>query len=125
MPRFVVHRHAAKKLHFDFRLEMNKVLKSWAIPKQPPNKKGIKRLAIQVEDHALSYINFEGRIPEGMYGAGLVKIWDKGRYEIKEEAWNKLVFALFGKKLKGDFCLIKLKPNPRFKGKNNWLFFKK
>jgi DNA ligase D-like protein (predicted 3'-phosphoesterase) len=124
MPIFVVHHHLSKKEHYDFRLEMDKVLKSWAVPKQPPKTKGIKRLAIQVEDHALSYADFEGAIPEGMYGAGKVEIWDKGEYEIKEKAENKLVFELFGKKLKGEYILIKLKPNPRFKS-NSWLLFKK
>ena len=123
MPIFVIHEHHARKLHYDLRLEMNKVLKSWAVPKEPPRTKGIKRLAIQVEDHALSYADFEGVIEEG-YGKGTVKIWDNGKYEIKEKAENKMVLTLFGKKLKGEYVLLKLKPSPRFKGKNNWLFKK-
>lgn len=117
MKIFVVHEHWASTHHFDLRLEINKVLKSWAIPKKPPLKKGIKRLAIQVEDHALSYADFEGIIPEGFYGAGKVKIWDKGSYELIEKTDKKIVFMLKGKKLKGKYCLIK------FKNKK-WLFFK-
>ena len=123
MPRFVVHRHAAKKLHWDFRLEMNKVLKSWAVPKEPPKKKGIKRLAIQVEDHALSYINFEGTIPEEMYGAGKVKIWDEGKYKLINKKDYKLVFELFGKRMKGEYVLLKFRVN-KDKGRS-WLLFKK
>ena len=84
----------------------------------------IKRLAIQVEDHDLSYANFEGTIEEG-YGAGTVKIWDKGKYKLIDKKPGKLVFELNGKKLKGEYVLLKLKPNPRFKGKDNWLLFKK
>ena len=117
MPIFVVHEHHARKLHYDLRLEMNGVLKSWAVPKKPSLCKGLKRLAIQVEDHALSYANFEGVIKEG-YGKGTVKIWDKGIYKIKEKTKNKIVFEMHGKKLKGDYCLI------RFKKKNMFLFFK-
>lgn len=132
MPIFVIQEHKARKLHWDLRLEMKQtdakgvssVLKSWAVPKEPPSTKGIKRLAIQVEDHALSYAGFEGIIEEG-YGKGTVNIWDSGKYELKEKTENKLVFELFGKKLKGDYALIKLKSNPRFKGKNNWLLFKR
>ena len=129
---FVVQEHHASHLHWDFRLEINGVLKSWAIPKEPPTAKGIKRLAIQVEDHPLEYANFEGKIPEGNYGAGIVKIWDKGNYELinaegdpfgKEnsktpraypETFFKKMFTngkieviLDGKKLKGKFALIK------------------
>lgn len=119
MPRFVVHKHAAKRLHWDLRLEMEGVLKSWAVPKEPPKVKGMKRLAVQVEDHQLSYIDFEGVIPEGQYGAGTVKIWDRGTYQTLEKEKGKLVFRLKGKKLKGEYCLI------RFKGEKNWLFFKR
>lgn len=125
---FVVHEHRARRLHYDLRLELTdakgrSVLKSWAIPKQPPQTAGIKRLAIQVEDHPLSYASFQGRIPEGMYGAGLVKIWDSGKYELKEKTENKIIFDLKGKKLKGTFCLIKFKNQD--KAKTFWLFFKK
>jgi len=125
MPIFVVQEHAARKLHWDFRIEMNKTLKSWAILKEPPLQAKLKRLAIQVEDHDLSYASFEGLIPEGMYGAGKVKIWDKGKYKLIDKKSDKLVFTLNGKKMKGEYVLLKLKPNPRFKGKDNWLLFKK
>jgi DNA ligase D-like protein (predicted 3'-phosphoesterase) len=97
---------------------MDGVLKSWAIPKEPPTKSGVKRLAVQVEDHALDYINFEGTIPEGMYGAGTVEIWDKGTYTLKTRKENKIEVTLQGSRLKGDYVLI------RFRNKN-WLFFKK
>jgi len=116
--RFVVQKHQATHLHYDLRLEMDGVLKSWAVPKEPPTKPGVKRLAVQVEDHALDYINFEGTIPEGMYGAGTVEIWDKGTYTLKTRKENKIEFILHGSKLKGDYVLI------RFRDKN-WLFFKK
>jgi len=116
--RFVVQKHQATHLHYDFRLEMDGVLKSWAVPKEPPTKPGVRRLAVQVEDHALDYINFEGTIPEGMYGAGTVEIWDKGTYTLKTRKENKIEVTLHGNKLKGDYVLI------RFRDKN-WLFFKK
>jgi DNA ligase D-like protein (predicted 3'-phosphoesterase) len=116
--RFVIHEHDATHLHWDLRLEMGGVLKSWAVPKQPPLKPDLKRLAIQVEDHRLDYINFQGRIPEGQYGAGTVKIWDKGTYELKEKTENKIEVVFKGKKMKGHYALI------RFRGQKNWLFFK-
>lgn len=117
-PRFVIQKHQATHLHYDFRLEMDGVLKSWAIPKEPLTKAGVKRLAVQVEDHELNYINFEGTIPEGMYGAGTVEIWDKGTYTLKTRKENKIEFTLHGNKLKGDYVFI------RFRNKN-WLFFRK
>jgi len=116
---YVIQKHAATHLHYDLRLEMDGVLKSWAVPKEPPTQPGVKRLAIQVEDHPLEYANFEGIIPEGHYGAGKVETWDKGTYLLKERTENKIVFELEGRKLHGTYCLIK------FKGENNWLFFKK
>jgi len=116
---YVIQKHQATHLHYDLRLEMDGVLRSWAIPKTPPTEKGIKRLAVQVEDHPLEYANFEGTIPEGQYGAGTVEIWDKGRYILKAKNEDKLIFEIRGDKLKGDYCLI------RFKGRKNWLFFKK
>jgi DNA ligase D-like protein (predicted 3'-phosphoesterase) len=122
-PIFVIQKHQATRLHYDFRLEKDGVLKSWAIPKEPPKEKGIKRLAIQVEDHTLGYEDFEGEIAEGLYGAGTVEIWDKGYYEpIKFQA-KEIIFKLKGKRLKGTYCLIKIQPkNPQDK---NWLLFKK
>ncbi|MCX8195009.1 MAG: 3'-phosphoesterase [Candidatus Micrarchaeota archaeon] len=121
MPIFVIHEHHASRLHWDLRLEMDGVLKSWAVPKEPSIDPLVKRLAVAVEDHALSYANFEGEIPEGSYGAGKVIIWDRGGYSLieKDEAKGKLIFELKGKKLKGKFCLIRLKDG------KNWLFFKK
>jgi len=118
MPIYVIHKHHAKNLHWDFRLEIGGVLKSWAIPKQPPRTKGIKRLAIQVEDHLKSYANFEGEIEEG-YGKGTVKIWDKGKYKLEEKKPDKIIFELKGKVLKGKYCLIKTNY-----GKKSWLFFR-
>lgn len=121
MPIFVIHFHKASHNHFDFRLQISGVLKSWAIPKVPPKTKNLKRLAIQVEDHPLAYANFQGIIPEGNYGAGKVIIWDNGKYELLEKTPKKLVFELKGKKLRGKYCLIKTDFAGR---KNNWLFFK-
>ncbi len=117
--RFVIQKHHATRLHYDFRLEMDGVLKSWAVPKEPPTESGVKRLAVQVEDHELSYIDFEGAIPEGMYGAGKVEIWDKGTYMLKHRTKDKVEFVLHGEKLTGNYILI------RFKGAKNWLLFKK
>ncbi len=123
---FVVQEHHASHLHWDFRLayptQEGWVLKSWAIPKKPPCKPGIKRLAVETEDHPYLYKDFEGEIPEGEYGAGKVLIWDKGSY--KSLRWTKSLIevVLKGKKLKGVYVL--LKPKGRF-GKDQWLFFKK
>ena len=117
---FVVHEHHATYLHWDLRLEMDKVLKSWAVPKKLPTKKGVKRLAIQVDDHDLDYADFEGEIPKGMYGAGEVLIWDKGEYDLVEREKDKIVADFKGKKLKGKYALVRFKKT----GENNWLFFK-
>ena len=119
MPIFVIHEHHASRLHWDLRLEMEGVLKSWAVPKEPSTDPSVKRLAVAVEDHDLSYAAFEGEIPEGNYGAGKVGIWDSGKFRLLEQAEGKLVFELEGKKLDGPYCLIRLK------GGKNWLFFKK
>jgi DNA ligase D-like protein (predicted 3'-phosphoesterase) len=118
---FVVHEHDASHLHYDLRLEMGGVLRSWAVPKEPPETEGIKRLAIQTEDHPLEYADFEGVIPEGMYGAGKVRIWDKGEFVVEKEKDDELLFELKGNKLKGKYALIKT----NFKGKESWLFFKR
>jgi len=117
---YVIQEHHASHLHWDLRLEMDGVLKSWALPKIPPTTKNSKRLAIQVEDHPLEYAKFSGTIPEGNYGAGKVEIWDSGKYELLKKYSDKIIFELHGKKLKGKYCLIKTK----FKGKKSWLFFK-
>ncbi len=119
--RFVVHDHFAKKAghHHDFRLEMDGVLKSWAVRKGVPKESGKKVLAIQVEDHPVDYIDFRGEIPEGEYGAGKVEIFDKGNYRLIERKEDKILFELEGEKLKGKYCLVKMKGR-----KNQWLLFK-
>jgi len=128
--RFVVHEHHASRLHFDVRLEMDGVLKSWAIPKGPSMNPADKRLAIMVDDHTLEYGDFEGVIPAGRYGAGPVVIWDQGTYELLEGqrpagelTKGSLKFALKGKRLKGAFAMVRLK-GPRASGKE-WLLMKK
>ena len=121
---YLIQEHNASHLHWDLRLEMNGVLKSWALPKSPPLKEGVKRLAIQVEDHAKSYANFEGIIEEG-YGKGIVKIYDKGTYELKEKTSKKLLIKIKGKKLNGEYVLIKTDYGKDEKQKkSSWLFFK-
>jgi DNA ligase D-like protein (predicted 3'-phosphoesterase) len=119
-PLYVIQLHLASHLHHDLRLEMDGVLKSWAIPKDPLlTLEGKKILAVSVEDHPLGYSTFEGTIPEGQYGAGKVMIWDKGTYELIEKTDKGMVIKINGKKLNGIFVLFKFKPP------NNWLFFKK
>ncbi|MGZ5502321.1 MAG: DNA polymerase ligase N-terminal domain-containing protein [Halobacteriota archaeon] len=115
--RFVVQEHFARHHHYDFRLEMDGTLKSWAIPKEVPNVRKVKRLAVQVEDHDLDYIGFEGEIAEGQYGAGTVKIFDSGDYYLLEKKEDKIKVALLGSKLEGVYELIRLK-DPK-----NWLMF--
>jgi bifunctional non-homologous end joining protein LigD len=131
---FVVQRHKASRLHYDFRLELDGVLKSWAVPKGPSMNPKDKRLAMMVEDHPYDYKDFEGVIPEGNYGAGIVEIWDEGTYSDLENSSRKeaeknlrkglksgdFKFQLFGKKLKGEFVLVKLKG----KEDNSWLLIK-
>ena len=137
--RFVVQKHQASHLHYDFRLELPEniiqsparlpkperrrqvVLKSWAVPKGVPETTGVKRLAIQVEDHPVEYINFSGKIPAGEYGAGTVEIWDKGKWQALEGGLERgsMKFSLAGKKLKGEYVLVRLKD------KNNWIIYKK
>lgn len=122
MPNFVIHEHHAKKLHFDLRLELDGVLKSFAIPKGPSMNPLDKRLAIMVDDHPLSYADFEGIIPEGHYGAGYVVIWDMGTFTLLKGNINEGLLELNfnGKIMKGIFILKKLTNTD-----NNWLFFKK
>lgn len=122
MPEFVVHEHHARHLHYDLRLEMRGILKSWAVPKGPSMNPSHKRLAILVEDHDLDYADFEGIIPEGQYGAGTVTIWDRGTYQLLrgDVESGSLEFLLKGKKLKGVFVLT------RMRGKEKeWLLIKK
>jgi len=116
--RFVVHKHQARHLHYDFRLEMEGVLKSWAVPKGVPVESGVRRLAVQVEDHPIDYIDFAGEIPEGEYGAGTVEIWDKGEFVLEEKTPDQLQFTLRGEKLSGGYALI------HTDGKN-WLLIKR
>ena len=116
--RLVVQKHQATHLHYDFRLEMDGVLKSWAVPKGPPEEPGIRRLAMQVEDHMLSWIDFAGTIPKGEYGAGTVEVWDKGTYTLKNRTDKLIEFTLHGAKLKGDYALVNFK-------ENSWLLIKK
>jgi bifunctional non-homologous end joining protein LigD len=124
---FVVHEHHATHLHYDFRLEMGGVLKSWAVPKGPSMNPAEKRLAVQVQDHPLEYGAFEGIIPEGTYGAGPVVIWDQGELIPTEDteaglARGHLSFCLTGKKLRGEFSLVQMRG--RASGKD-WLLIKK
>lgn len=145
---FVVQKHKATALHYDFRLEVDGVMSSWAVPKGPSLDNTVKRLSMQTEDHPLDYRHFEGSIPEGEYGAGTVMIWDQGWYlpeveiekGIRKEILDKkagekamleglekgeLKFFLYGSKLKGSFALVKTKGFPPGKaGKNAWLLIK-
>jgi DNA ligase D-like protein (predicted 3'-phosphoesterase) len=116
---YVIQKHAATHLHYDLRLEMDGALKSWAIPKEPSTSPGVRRLAVQVEDHPIEYANFEGIIPEGEYGAGTVEIWDRGTYKLIDRKEDKLIVEINGNRLKGTYVLV------RFKDQKNWLFFKK
>ncbi|MGB3018575.1 MAG: DNA polymerase ligase N-terminal domain-containing protein [Ignavibacteria bacterium] len=133
--RFVIQKHHASQLHYDFRLEMDGVLKSWAVPKGPSTNPDVKRLAMMVEDHPYNYRSFEGTIPSG-YGAGTVMVWDEGVYELadangkdkrtQDKELNKgiysgkLHFILHGKKLKGEYALVKT----HGRGDNGWLLIK-
>ena len=126
---FVVHKHAARRLHYDFRLEHGGVLLSWAIPKGPSLDPREKRLAVRVADHPLDYGDFEGNLPEGEYGAGPVLIWDRGVWEPEEDPATglragKLVFRLRGEKLRGNFALVRMGGRAGREGKENWLLIK-
>ena len=122
--RFVVQQHAARRTHYDFRLEQDGVLKSWAVPKGPSPNPADKRLAVHVEDHPVEYANFEGVIPPGNYGAGAVIVWDRGPVGAADDydtgfAKGKLLFELRGHKLRGKWTLVKIK-----RGKDEWLLIK-
>jgi bifunctional non-homologous end joining protein LigD len=121
---FVVQKHQGRNLHYDFRLEADGVLKSWAVPKGPSLDPAVKRLAVAVEDHPLAYADFEGTIPEGQYGAGPVMVWDQGTYT-PEDSGNvaaslekgELKFVMHGQKLRGSWVLVRTR-------NNNWLLIK-
>ncbi|MCM8764010.1 MAG: 3'-phosphoesterase [Candidatus Omnitrophica bacterium] len=119
---FVVHEHFAKKHHFDLRLEINGVLRSWAVPKEIPSKKGEKRLAVEVADHPLEYARFEGEIPEGTYGAGKVTIWDSGHFLLLKKGEKMIEVDLRGKKIRGTYVLLLFREE---NARKNWLLFKK
>jgi bifunctional non-homologous end joining protein LigD len=121
--RFVIQKHAASHLHYDFRLEMNGTLKSWAVPKGLPYELGVKRSAFEVEDHPIDYMRFEGTIPKGQYGGGTVMVWDIGTYEILEGSHEKgkLALLLKGKKLKGEWHIFRIRSED---AKPVWLIIK-
>ncbi len=126
--RFVVHKHAARQLHYDVRLELDGVLKSWAVPKGPSMDPAVKRLAVEVEDHPIEYGDFEGVIPEGGYGAGTVIVWDRGTWEPSGDphegyAKGSLKVRLHGEKLAGGFAFVRLKRRPG-ETKDSWLLIK-
>jgi bifunctional non-homologous end joining protein LigD len=130
LPIFVIQKHAASHLHYDFRLEMEGVLKSWAVPKGPSYDPTVKRLAMMTEDHPYDYASFEGVIPAGNYGGGNVIIWDNGTFELVEPddgvkgiKTGKLAFRMYGKKMFGEWALVKIHGRPGSKG-NEWLLLK-
>jgi bifunctional non-homologous end joining protein LigD len=130
--RFVIQKHAASHLHFDFRLELDGVMKSWAVPKGPSYDPTVKRLAMQVEDHPIEYNTFEGTIPQGEYGGGTVMIWDRGTYEAESgegqdavrEGYKRgdLKIVMHGERMQGSWVLVRTRRDPR--GRNQWLLIK-
>lgn len=127
--RYLIQKHAARALHYDFRLEWNGTLMSWAIPKGPSENPNDKRLAVHVEDHPLEYGSFEGTIPKGEYGGGTVMLWDEGTWQPHEDDVDaalkkgKLAFTLHGERLKGDWALVRLRKRSA-KDRDNWLLIK-
>jgi len=119
--RFVVQKHRARTLHYDFRLERDGVFKSWAVPKGVPETVGPRHLAIQVPDHPLEYGSFEGTIPKGQYGAGTVEIWDEGTYDLIEWSDETIGFVLRGQRLQGTYALVRFQR----KGPRDWLLFRR
>lgn len=122
--RFVIHEHHATRLHWDLRLEMGGVYRSWAVPKGPSMNPKHKRLAVAVGDHPIEYGSFEGTLPEGSYGAGEVRIWDNGKYETDSDPEEqvkkgKFTFTFFGLKVRGEFALVRLADQ-----EENWLLIK-
>jgi len=131
--RFVIQRHAATRLHYDLRLELGGVYKSWAVTKTPSLDPAVKRLAVEVEDHPVEYGTFEGTIPEGQYGGGTVQLWDRGTWRPQfpdpegELEKGHLKFVLDGKRMKGKWALVRLRDDPQRPGKkvrHNWLLIK-
>jgi bifunctional non-homologous end joining protein LigD len=120
MPRFMIQRHEARTLHYDFRLERDGVFNSWAVPKGVPEEPGTCRLALAVDDHSLAFGDFEGEIPAGQYGAGTVAIWDRGTYELQEWADDRIAFTLQGGRLQGRYRMIRF----RRKGEREWLLWR-
>jgi DNA ligase D-like protein (predicted 3'-phosphoesterase) len=114
---FVVQEHHARRLYWDFRLEMDGVLKSWAVPKGPTMERGVRRLAVQVDDHPLDWADFQGTIEEGEYGAGTVATWDRGTYQLRQRDGKQIKVTLSGQRLRGNFALVHWK-------ENNWLLIK-
>jgi bifunctional non-homologous end joining protein LigD len=126
---FVIQKHDARRLHYDLRLQLDGVMKSWAVTRGPSLVPGVKRLAVQVEDHPVDYNRFEGTIPQGEYGAGTVMIWDRGRWQPEGEPAaglrkGHLAFRLAGKKLHGGWALVRLRRRPG-ETRNNWLLIKR
>lgn len=116
---FVVQEHHASSLHWDLRLEREGVLKSWAVPKGPPEEKGTRRLAVQTEDHPVEYADFHGTIPQGEYGGGTISTWDRGEYETEKWREGEIIVHLRGGRLKSRYCMIGLRDQRR-----NWLLFR-
>jgi len=119
-PVYMVHEHHSRSHHFDLRLEFDGVLRSWAVPKGLSTQAGVRRLAMEVPDHALSYAPFEGEIPEGSYGAGKVEVWDRGTFDVLEQAPDRLVLAIRGRRVQGVYHLVRAAFRDRADGRS-WL----